>query len=240
MDKWPPRLIAQKLLDLLFPPRCPACKRSGQILCPTCLATIQPIPAPFCTRCSAPLSPQGQCPQCSYHRPAMSGLRVASVYQGALRSSIHALKYQGNRRLAAPLGALLAQAYTSYGMQADLLVPVPLHTDREKERGYNQAQLLALECAQHLTLPLNTQLVARTRPTLVQAHLTASERQQNVSGAFACPAGDATQRLLARKVIVIIDDVCTTGATLEACAAPLFAAGARAVWGLVLAHPFNS
>jgi ComF family protein len=169
----------------------------------------------------------------------MSGLRIASLYQGPLRSCIHALKYQGNKRLAAPLGTILAQAYRLYGMQADLMIPVPLHKTREQERGFNQAQLLAEECARRLTIPLNLQLLERTRPTQVQAHLTASERQQNVAGAFECQPEAATKQLLERKIIVIVDDVCTTGATLEACAAPLFAAGARAVWGLVLARPFN-
>jgi len=178
----------------------------------------------------------GICRECTYHPLHLSGLRTASVYQEPLRSCIHALKYEGNTRLAEPLGLLLAHTYIVHALQADVLVPMPLHTDRQRERGYNQGQLLAEVCAKHVQVPVNSALVLRHRATVAQASLKAAERQQNVAGAFVCAPAYATGALVGR-TIVIIDDICTTGATLEACAAPLFAAGARAVWGLVLARP---
>src|SRR5689334_1233967 len=134
MDKW--KGVAQKLLDLLFPPRCAGCKHSGQLICAACLKTMQPLTAPICRSCGSPLSPHGRCLQCQYRQPAISGLRIVNSYQGPLLSSIHDFKYAGNKRVAAPLGKLLAQAYRAYGMQADLIIPVPLHTERERERGF--------------------------------------------------------------------------------------------------------
>lgn len=139
-------------------------------------------------------------------------------------------------RLAEPLGLLLAHTYVAHALRADVLVPMPLHADRQRERGYNQAQLLAEVCAKYVNVPVNTEIVLRHRATVAQAGLKASERQQNVAGAFLCSPAFASGALLGRD-IMLIDDVCTTGATLEACAAPLFAAGARTVWGLVLARP---
>ena len=145
-------------------------------------------------------------------------------------------KYDGNRRLGDPLGTLLAQTYTIYGMQADCFIPVPLHPQRERERGYNQAQILAQACATYLHLPVYTTLLRRTRFTYAQVHLSLQDRQHNVADAFQCDPASATRTLTNRRII-IVDDVCTTGSTLAACAAPLFRAGAKEVWGLVLARP---
>src|SRR5260370_1183098 len=98
------------ILDILFPPQCVVCKRDGQILCTSCLTTIQPLTTPFCNYCQTPLTPNGVC-RCQYYPRRLSGLRVFGSYHGSLRSCIHALKYNGNTRLAQPLGTLLAQAY---------------------------------------------------------------------------------------------------------------------------------
>jgi ComF family protein len=228
----------QRALDLLFPPQCAACKRGGSVLCPSCLTAIQPLPGPYCQHCHTQLSSEGVCDQCRYRPLRMSGLRVVSAYREPLRACIHALKYGGNRRLAEPLGALLAQAYLVYSLQSDTIIPVPLHRERERERGYNQSHLLARVCSAQLGLPLNSNTVMRIRPTQAQAHLPASERQRNVAGAFCCVPAFATEALYGRRIL-LVDDVCTTGATLEACAAPLFAAGAASVWGLVLARPIR-
>jgi len=131
---------------------------------------------------------------------------------------------------------LLAKAYQASNIHADLIIPVPLHPERLKQRGYNQAHLLAQVCAQAVGVPLNVSILQRRKETQVQVHLHHHERHSNVAGAFCCQSPIATKSLENRR-IVIIDDVSTTGATLEACAAPLFAAGASEVWGLVLARP---
>jgi ComF family protein len=232
-----PQEIVEQVLDILFPPRCAGCQKSGSILCPTCIAKVRPFAPPFCPHCGMALpTTYAIRRQCQYHRLYLSGLRASGSYEEPLRSYIHALKYDGNRRLAKPLGQLLAQTCINYGLRADAIVPVPLHRNRQKERGYNHAHLLAEVCAAQVNMPLRCDIVIRHRDTSAQVGLTASQRQQNVAGAFSCiPA--FTQGALYGRTFLIIDDVCTTGATVEACAAPLFAAGAKAVWGLVLARP---
>ncbi len=191
---------------------------------------------PICPRCGLPTTPAGLCRECLHVQPAISALRAAGEYKEPLRACIRALKYDGNTRLAEPLGLLLAQAYRRYGITADALLPVPLHQERYAQRGYNHAALLAEACARNLHISCYEHLLVRHRATLSQVGLGPGERRQNVQGAFACSLA-LLRGVLYGKTLVIIDDVCTSGATLEACAAPLFAAGARAVWGLALARP---
>ena len=208
----------QQALDLAFPPRCASCKQVGSVLCQACFAQLQPAtPLPYRQGWSA-----------------LQGLVAINTYQGPLRNCIHALKYDGVVRLAEPLGTLLAHTYLNWGMQADMLVSVPLHNLRYKQRGYNHAQLLARVCASIVGIPLRDDVLIRSRATNAQVGLNAYDRRQNVAGAFSIAAGDATTHIYGRRII-IVDDVCTTGATLDACAATLFQAGAVSVWGLVLA-----
>lgn len=230
--------VLQRFVDILYPPHCAGCQGNGYILCPSCLSQIHPLSSSYCQRCSSPLAAPGTCPTCQYSPLKVSGLRAVSAYQEPLRSCIHALKYNGNTRLAEPLGALLAQTYLTLGIQADAIVPVPLHSARHRQRGYNHAALLAAICAAQTGLPYFDNLVLRHRATLAQVDLKPWERQQNVQGAFICSPIFTSGQLRGRSIL-LIDDVCTTGATLEACAEPLFAAGARAVWGLVLARPIT-
>jgi ComF family protein len=212
---------AQRFLDLVFPPHCGGCKRNGSVLCASCASQFVSYPSTY--------QPD--------QRLRLNGLHAACVYQGPLRSCIYSLKYEGNVRLASPLGLLLAQTYHASNIQADMIIPVPLHPERQRERGYNQAHLLAKVCAQTVGVPLNTSFLKRIRDTQQQAGLSAHKRYSNVAEAFSCSSSIATKSLVKRRIIVIIDDVSTTGATLEACAAPLFAAGASEVRGLVLARP---
>src|ERR1700730_15585891 len=178
-----PRQAMQQLLDLLYPPRCAGSQRSGHVLCPSCLAQIPPLTS-ICQRCSAPLSQGGICSPCRSTPLKLSGLRAVSVYEEPLRSYIHALKYDGNTRLAQPLGMLLVQGYRALGIRADCIVPVPLHSDRHRQRGYNHAALLARVCATQTNLPLFENMLIRHRATLSQVGLAHWERQQNVQGAF--------------------------------------------------------
>lgn len=224
-------------LDLLFPPHCAGCRRGGTLLCSACWQTMQPLTLPLCQRCGSPLPTTGaSCTACRYHHSSLHGLRYVNHYQGPLRKAIHALKYEGQQRLAQPLGLLLAEAFRRYRMETDGIIPLPLHPQRQQQRGYNQADLLARVCAAHLKVPYLENLVLRQRMTLAQVDLTFSERRHNVAGAFAL-ASDALPRLAGYRSLLLIDDVSTTGATLQACAAPLAAAGIQQVWGLVLGKP---
>jgi ComF family protein len=230
-----PRSMLGHVLDTLFPIHCAGCQKIGQVLCPSCIAQIQPLPSPMCDFCGTPLSTYGVCKNCQYHRPKLSGQRAVGLYDEPLRGCIHQLKYDGNVRLAAPLGLMLAQAFRQYGMQADMLIPVPLHKDRYQQRGYNHALLLAEVCSAHIGVPMKDNILVRHRATVAQVDLHPREPYQNVAGAFTC--SPYANNVLNGRNILIIDDVSTTGATLEACATPLFKAGAEEVWGLVLARP---
>lgn len=225
--------LLRSLLDTLFPPACFQCKRSGSVLCSACLCAIPLLTPPLCQHCGTPLMRGQACFNCTGGRLKLHGLRVVSFYQEPLRSYIHALKYRGHTGLARPLGYLLAYAYQHYSMRADMLVPVPLHNLRQKARGYNQSQLLAAACAEQLQLVYDHTLLTRVRATSSQVSLSPQERQKNVSQAFRC----VQPQVVRGRSVLLIDDVCTTGSTLEACAAPLLQAGAREVWGLVLARP---
>ncbi len=228
--------LLQQGLDLLFPPRCAGCGRAGHLLCPPCLRSMQPFTAPCCPRCGMPLTNAERCTACQYRTFHLDGVCCVNLYQGALRRAIHALKYRGQTRLAEPLGLLLAEAFMRYNLHAHALVPLPLHPERQRQRGYNQAALLARVCAAHLKVPCLENLVIRQRPTRTQIGLSVQERIQNVAGAFAL-APHCSPHTLAGCTILLIDDVCTSGASLNACAAPLYACGIGEVRGLVLGWP---
>ena len=167
----------------------------------------------------------------------LAGLWIAGFYIHPLDHAIHALKYAGKRRVAEPLGLLMAETYrrqARFRLPPDALLPVPLHARRQAERGYNQSALLARVVSRELGLPLVEDALARLRNTPQQVGLSGGERRKNVAGAFACMPGHP---LVEGRRLVLLDDVCTTGATLAACAETLLAAGAREVWGLALACP---
>ncbi len=224
------RVLGNGLLDLLFPPRCPGCGRVGALFCHDCQTQVELIPPTVCGRCGRPVTEAGLCTACRGHPSSLDGIVSAAIFGGPLRAAIHSLKYGNNRALAAALAGYMATAWRQRAYTADCIVPVPLHASREAERGYNQAALLARAIGPVLGLPVNEKLVVRHRATRQQALLSAAERHANVSGAFACRKTAAGLR------IVLVDDVCTTGSTLEACATALAAAGAASIWALTLAR----
>ena len=219
-------------LDLLFPPRCVGCGREGSFICYSCCQALPRITPPLCPRCGRPQLSGILCPGCVSWQADIDGIRSPFRFDGVARQAIHQLKYRNVRTLAVPLAKLLHDYLITNPISGEVLVPVPLHQKRLKERGYNQSSLLAQELGKLTNLPVVDDCLIRLRHAPPQARTsTVDERRSNVAGAFTCP----DHRLQDRQVL-LIDDVSTSGATLDACAAALKAAGASSVWGLVLAR----
>jgi ComF family protein len=166
----------------------------------------------------------------------LDGVRVAAAYTGAARAAVLALKFGGERRVAERLATLMSIPYQCEIHFADMVIPVPLHTSRQRKRGYNQAELLARAFARLQGLPVRTDILKRTRATEAQTRLARVERRRNVAGAFALTSPTAAAAVNGKR-IVLMDDVTTTGSTIDAAAEPLRAAGAASVWGLAFARP---
>jgi ComF family protein len=195
-----------------------------------------PITPPVCDTCGDPLPSWrvlsvecGRCPRCRRGASRVARSRAIGAYDGALRGIVHALKYGGRRSLARPLAALMERHGGDVMEGAQLVIPVPLHRSRKQARGFNQAS----EIARHLPVPMVSAL-RRVRATVSQTDLPAAKRHANVRGAFALTR---RARMLRGATVVLIDDVSTTGATLDACARVLLdGAGAREVRALTAAR----
>jgi ComF family protein len=242
------RAWATAALDLLYPALCPVCQaRLGAArrdpLCGDCWARIARIEPPVCLVCGMPdatLEPTFgpadgattmPCPRCRAEPPPFDYARAAALYLDPLRSAVHAFKFHGKRALARPLADLVVERCgAGRAAEAEAIVPVPLAPARERERGFNQAALLAERVGRALACPVQSRWLGRARPTQPQSELAADERRRNVRGAFrGAPAA-------AGRHVVVIDDVLTTGATVAECARALRAAGARIVGVLTVAR----
>jgi ComF family protein len=210
-------------------------------VCPACWEGVIRTTPPACGQCGQPLPSwrtisvsTERCAACRRRPPAFDAGAVACDYEGALRAILHAFKYDRRRSLAVPLGSLLRVAGRSVLDGADAAVPVPLHALKRLQRGFNQSA----DLARTLGLPV-APLLWRTRWTRAQAGLTAAQRRRNVRGAFGIApwvSRRAQRRLFAGPVLVLVDDIMTTAATLDACARVLKQAGAREVRTLTLAR----
>jgi ComF family protein len=225
------RGLRSQFLDFLFPPRCFSCDRVGAWLCAECLDQLPRIEPPFCTCCGRVVTAHGLCAACRISPLQIECIRSVFYFEGALREAVHRFKYHGCTGLASTLGDLMAAYWIQHPMPADVVVPVPLHATRLRERGYNQAALLAHEMAWRIGLVVDEQTLTRRRATAPQVELSAMQRKENVRDAFCCSGNG-----LAGKQVLLIDDVCTTGATLEACAVALREGGACSVRALTLAR----
>ena len=217
-------------LDLLFPPRCAVCDREGSFLCQECRPSLPRLERPYCALCAGP-STKPACSWCEVAPPAFDSVRAPYRFTGPVREMVHNLKYRDLRASAPELGRLMASCLESERISASILVPVPLHRRRERERGYNQSALLAREVSYLTGIPVAADVLRRTRDTAPQVAMAGhAERWRNIEGAFHCVGDVQGQRVL------LIDDVVTTGSTMSACAEPLRASGASSVWGLALAR----
>ena len=220
-------------VDLLFPKRCVGCEVEGAFLCNECSDGLAPLEPPYCFICSQPGDLMMRlCRRC-WERPLqIDSIRSPYRFEGAIRNAVHSLKYRNLRAMAPVLAGLLADFVVSQSIEADLLVPTPLHPKRERSRGYNQSLLLARETGALLNMETSNDALRRVQNTPSQASVSGEgERWVNVANAFQASPG-----LVGGKRVIVLDDVCTTGATLEACSRALKAAGALSAQGLTLAR----
>jgi ComF family protein len=216
--------VANRAIDLALPASCAGCRREGPALCRACepaldvrLEAEPGVPIGLPADLPAPLLQLEWC----------------APFTGVTRRALHALKYDGERRLAPQLGAAIARRWARAGAGGEVLVPVPASPDRVRDRGYDQAALLAGEAGRRLTLPTSHAL-ERTRSTTAQFDLDRAARAANLGGAFS--VAEVRRSDVADRWVILVDDVATTGATLAACAAALLEAGASAVSAVTVAR----
>jgi len=242
--------LGDAVVSVFFPSGCRICEqlltRASRVpICEQCLSSFKAIPEKKCQVCGLPLpsltTPEESsllCRACHDKTYAFERARSFALYEGALIRAIILLKFEQ----IDPLGGWFAERLVEMVRQeqqspaADVVVPVPLHRDREKERGYNQADLIAKPLARKLGLPRQAVLLMRTRPRPDKQVLSLEERWESVRGAFATRPGSQVDKLR----VLLVDDVMTTGATLDACARALLEAGAKSVIGLTVARAARS
>jgi ComF family protein len=240
------RRALDALASVVFPAPCCICgetllSASRIPICEACLNSFLPITEPMCQCCGRPfISPVAAqairplCRLCRAEKYAFQRARSYAIYNDPLVSAITLLKYEEVTRLGDWFAARLAEVVARAGkdLGADVVVPVPLHPDRERERGYNQAELIARPLARLLRLKLGPYLLVRTQPRPPQLLLSRAQRWESVRGAYATWQGVRVDKLR----VLLVDDVLTTGATLDACARVLLKAGAASVFGLTVAR----
>jgi ComF family protein len=234
------RRAARLALDIALPTLCVACREpvDGEGVCATCWSKLSFIAPPYCPRLGIPFvydpGPELLSMEAIANPPAYARARAAVRYDDVARTLVHALKYQDRTDLAPAMGRWMARAGTELLRDADVLVPVPLHWRRGWSRRYNQSGALARVIERQSGVKLATQALLRVRPTQQQVGLSRSQRATNVQGAFKV-APDRQSRIYGRRV-VLIDDVLTSGATVDACARALLRAKAASVDVLVFAR----
>jgi ComF family protein len=219
------------ILNLLFPQSCVLCgaqifERRWSAACPECWSKLEPVPRPFCLQCGMPAPAiETRCGACRRGDHAFDFARSLFLFNDPMRGIIHHLKYSARVSLAKPLGTPLRACMSMGGFEAKVVVPVPLHRTRSRERGFNQAELLARQ----LGLPVDLRILKRRKNTPSQTGLSRSQRALNLSAAFEV-------RSEPPETVLVVDDVYTTGSTLHEIAKTLKRSGARRVEVLTVAR----
>ncbi|MCX6806571.1 MAG: ComF family protein [Candidatus Berkelbacteria bacterium] len=211
--------IINLILNLVFPKKCVVCGKGNSWFCPECIDSIDYYEVPFLRM------------QNSF----LDGLISVAYFRGPIKEAIHAFKYDGVKELAEPLSEIEIKSLKKINLSfidQSILVPVPLHVSRESERGFNQAVLLAEKIANKLDLKILKDSLIKTKKTISQTELNQVLRKRNIRGTFSF-VGDRSK--VKNRVVILIDDVWTTGSTMNECAKVLKKTGASRVWGLVLA-----
>jgi ComF family protein len=238
--------------DAVFPPRCAGCRTwNKSLFCENCLPQLRRLRPPLCAQCGKEfdalahvleISVCADCRENRYHSaPKLDRRRAPLEYSGPVRQAIHAFKYRGRTALAAPLAALLweySQSRSGANIslhEVSVIVPIPLHPLRRWRRGYNQSELLAREFGALAKIPV-AEMLRRVRHTQPQIALDAIHRADNVRGAFALNESGAGREYSQLQSVLLMDDVATTGATLEECARVLKTGGVQTVYALTIAR----
>jgi len=240
------RALIERCLQFLLPPQCHCCEKfleeGQQGICPDCLSKIRWIEPPLCTLCGVPfLSREIEnhpCGACLTRGKYFTMARAVGYYEGPLREAIHRWKYEEKSYLTLFFGEKLAEGFCRYWdpQSFDLIIPVPLHSKRLRERGFNQALLLVKELGRRTRIPYSKRLLQKRILTPPQVNLSGGEREKGVRGSFHIQRDEEIEG----KSILLVDDVYTTGATVNECSKVLLKAGAERVDVLTIAHAIKS
>jgi len=236
------------LLNFIFPLDCKICEKpiresKGYSICEDCFKTIELIEQPYCVKCGKPLIPtvffkQNRkilCLDCKRKKYSFEFSRSTGVYDKVLKKCIHLFKYYGEKKLAKPLGKLMVDSLVKndeFKKKIDLIIPVPLHGNDLKKRGFNQSVLLGKVIGDYLSIPVGESVLIKKKITLFQVNLSKKERKKNILRAFSVEKPEEIKG----KNILILDDVFTTGATIEECAKELMKARTKNIFVLTLAR----
>jgi len=232
--------------QFFLPPQCPCCEKfleeGQQGFCSKCLSEIHWIESPYCSVCGIPfISKEVEshpCGACVTHRKYFTMARALGTYEGSLQEAIHHWKYEGKTNLTPFFAEWLAEGLKRYWEpdSLDLLIPVPLHTQRLRERGFNQVLVLVKELSRRTGIPYRKTTLQKKKPTVPQVNLSGAERGKGLRGAFHVIGKEE----LVGKSALLVDDVYTTGATVNECSRVLRRGGAKRVDVLTLAHAIRT
>lgn len=217
-------------LDLLFPPVCGGCGKTGSRWCADCQSRVNVLNGVVCEVCGLPQIQPGMCSGCRVERPRFYALRAWAVFDEPVQSALHKLKYRRDISMGEAIASQMIPFVKNLNWQIDLVIPIPLSKPRFKERGYNQVAMIAKPLAMALGLQYAPHELARQKATRTQVGLSRVDRRANVRGAFCAGSG------VKDRSVLIMDDVSTTGSTLSAGAEALYSAGARQVYALTVAR----
>jgi ComF family protein len=232
--------VVNKIVDCLFPPACPVCggplairNAKREKICIGCSKKLEYVSEPFCMKCGKQLTKEEHeyCMDCKKIRHFYTRGTAVFAYTAGIKKSIYNFKYHGKCEYASFYGE---QAYKKCGSlvntwNVDVLIPVPLHTKKQRKRGYNQAELIAVEFGRHMDIPVDPTLLIRSENTTPMKELNDTERRKNVKKAF-----NIRKNVVRYKKVLIVDDIYTTGATIDECARVLLEHGAEEVYFLCL------
>lgn len=234
------------LFQFFLPPQCPCCEKFSEEgkpgFCSNCLSQIRWIEPPFCSICGIPFISREvethPCGACVTHRKYFTIARALGAFEGSLQEAIHRWKYEGKTYLTPFFADWMAEGLNRHWEPGslDLLIPVPLHTRRLRERGFNQALLLVRELSRRTGIPYRKTILQKKKPTIPQVNLSGVEREKELRGTFHVIGKEELSGLS----VLLIDDVYTTGATVNECSKVLLRGGAKRVDVLTLAHALKS